>query len=215
MEAVLQEVNAAVGVTGSFVVGEGGRLEARSLPDRYSTQALEVLGRTLVQTLGGIELARRRRAGDLDMGFADGRLLVRNLSPGCLCILTAARVNVALVNLTGNVAVKKIKDLRKDLGGPPPPSPVPAAAPATPAPSTAPAAVDGRAFSVIERELARAIGNEARLVLYYEVAAMGLSKSAFPPGYLGDLIERLSGEIDDPVARERFLQDSRQVLESG
>ncbi len=218
MEAVLQEVNAAVGVTGSFIVGSSGKLEARALLDTIPSENLEAVGRILNQTLAGIELARKRKAGDLDMGFREGRLLVKSLSPGCLCILTARRVNVPLVNLTANVATRKLKEMRKDVPATAPPSVVPAMAPAAsvPAPTQGPAqpaaTVDGRVFPLIERELARAIGGEAQLVLYYEVAAMGLNKSAFPRAYLGDLIERLSGEIDDAAHRSAFLQAAQQAI---
>ena len=223
MDAVLQEVNAAVGVLGSFVVGGHGRVEARVMPDGFTTQALEAVGRTLVQTLGGIEMARKRKVGDLDMVFAEGRLLVKSLSPGGLCILTAKRVNVPLVNMTANVAVKKLKDLRKDMAPaaaePARPASSVAAAFPSPSPAAAPAALagtaDSRVFAVIERELARAIGGEAQLVLYYEVAAMGLSKSAFPRAYLGDLVERLSGEIDEPTRRTQFVQAAQQAIAGG
>jgi hypothetical protein len=67
-------------------------------------------------------------------------------------------------------------------------------------------------FLLIEQALARAIGGEAQLVLYYEVAAMGLNKSAFPRPYLGDLIERLSGEIDDAAHRSTFVQAAQQAI---
>lgn len=222
MDAVLQEVNAAVGVMGSFVVSGNAGVEARVIPDKFSAQALEAVGRTLLQTLGGIELARKRKVGDLDMVFAEGRLLVKSLSPGCLCILTAKRVNVPLVNLTANVAVKKLKEARKDVApvAAEPARPLPAAmATALPAPPAgalggpAPAAmVSGLVFAAIERELARAIGGEAQLVVYYEVAAMGLSKSAFPRAYLGDLVERLSGEIGEPARRAQFVQAVQQAM---
>ncbi len=218
MQAVLQEVNAALGVTGSFVVGGSGKLEARALPDTYPSQNLETVGRMLNQTQAGIELARKRKAGDLDMGFREGRLLVKSLSPGCLCILTAKRVNVPLVNLTANVAVRKLKELRKEAPASTPPPAILAVAPTASVPAAAqggaqPAAtVDGRVFLLIEQALARAIGGEAQLVLYYEVAAMGLNKSAFPRPYLGDLIERLSGEIDDAAHRSTFVQAAQQAI---
>ena len=217
MEAVLQEVNAAAGVAGSFIVGSRGELEARALPDTYPSQTLESVGRMLIQTLAGIELARKRKPGDLDMGFGEGRLLVKALSPGCLCILTAKRVNVPLVNLTANVAVQKLKELRKEApaSAPPPAIPGTAAAPgpaASSVPSQPVATVDGRVLSLIERALARAIGGEAQLVLYYEVAAMGLNKSAFPRAYLGDLVERLSAEIDDAAVRSTFVQAAQQAI---
>jgi hypothetical protein len=157
------------------------------------------------------------------MVFAEGRLLVKSLSPGGLCILTAKRVNVPLVNMTANVAVKKLKDLRKDMAPaatePARPASSVAAASPSPSPAAAPAALagtaDSRVFAMIERELARAIGGEAQLVLYYEVAAMGLSKSAFPRAYLGDLVERLSGEIDEPTRRTQFVQAAQQAIAGG
>lgn len=218
MEAILREVTAAVGVTAAFVCSGAGKVEARVVPGEVSPQALEMVARTLVQTLGGIELARKRKVGDLDLGFAGGRLLVKNLAPGCLCILTVKRVNIPLVNMTANVAVKKLKELRKE---PPaePASDVPAAAsarqapPAVPAVSPAAAArADGRVLAQIEHELSRALGSEAQLVLYYEIAAMGVSKAAFPRAYLGDLVERVSGEIDDPARRAEFLEASKKII---
>jgi hypothetical protein len=41
---------------------------------------------------------------------------------------------------------------------------------------------------------------------------MGLNKSAFPRPYLGDLIERLSGEIDDAAHRSTFVQAAQQAI---
>jgi hypothetical protein len=218
MEAILREVTAAVGVTAAFVCNGAGKVEARVVPGEVPPQVLEMVARTLVQTLGGIELARKRKVGDLDMGFAGGRLLVKNLAPGCLCILTVKRVNIQLVNMTANVAVKKLKELRRE------PAPGPAAdgpttssagqapSPAVPAVSPAAARAEGRVLAQIEQELSRVLGSEAQLVLYYEIAAMGVSKAAFPRAYLGDLVERVSGEIDDPVLRAGFLEASKRII---
>jgi len=223
MEALLQAIATAPGVTAAFVCSGAGKVEASAVPGEMSAQALETVARTLTQTLGGIELARKRKVGDLDMGFAGGRLLVKALSPGCLCLLTVKRVNVALVNLSANVTVKKIKDLRKAAGAVPEAAAVaatasvpaePLEAPASPA-AGATAVVDSRVLSLIERELARALGSEAQLVLYYEIAATGMSKAAFPRACLGDLVERLSGEIGEVSRRETFLQASTKIIMQG
>jgi hypothetical protein len=221
MESILREVTAAVGVTAAFVCSGAGKVEAGVVPGEVSAQALDMVARTLVQTLGGIELARKRKVGDLDMGFAGGRLLVKSLAPGCLCILTVKRVNIPLVNMTANVAVKRLKELRKETAPEPagevraPASAAQAAPPAAPAASPAAARVDGRVLAQIEHELSRALGSEAQLVLYYEIAAMGVSKAAFPRAYLGDLVERVSGEIDDATRRADFLQASQKIIAQG
>lgn len=216
MESVLREVTAAVGVTAAFVCSGAGKVEASVVPGELSAQALEMVSRTLVQTLGGIELARKRKVGDLDLGFAGGRLLVKSLAPGCLCILTVKRVNIPLVNMTANVAVKRLKELRKEIAPMAEPAGetavAAAPAPAVPiVPATA-ARVDGRVLAQIEHELSRVLGSEAQLVLYYEIAAMGVSKAAFPRAYLGDLVERVSGEIDDPGRRAEFLDLCRKII---
>ena len=65
MESVLQEVNAAVGVTGCFVVGANGRLEARALPETYPSPALETVGRTLMRaSVGAPPVAIASPVGD-------------------------------------------------------------------------------------------------------------------------------------------------------
>jgi hypothetical protein len=219
MESVLREVTAAVGVTAAFVCSGTGKVEAGVVPGQVSAQALEIVARTLVQTLGGIELARKRKVGDLDLGFAGGRLLVKSLAPGCLCILTVKRVNIPLVNMTANVAVKKLKELRKEIAPATEPAgeapAVVAPAPAAPTASPSAARADGRVLAQIEHELSRVLGSEAQLVLYYEIAAMGVSKAAFPRAYLGDLVERVSGEIDDPGRRAEFLEASRKIIAQG
>jgi len=69
---------------------------------------------------------RRRKMTDLDLQYADGRLLVKDVSGSCLCILCAPRVNVSLLNLTANVAAKKLAARMKAL---PKTGPVEAAAP--------------------------------------------------------------------------------------
>ncbi len=219
MESVLREVTAAVGVTAAFVCSGAGKVEASVVPGELSAQALEMVSRTLVQTLGGIELARKRKVGDLDLGFAGGRLLVKSLAPGCLCILTVKRVNIPLVNMTANVAVKKLKELRKEIAPMAEPARetavAAAPAPAVPmVPATA-ARADGRVLAQIEHELSRVLGSEAQLVLYYEIAAMGVSKASFPRAYLGDLVERVSGEIDDPGRRAEFLDLCQKIVAQG
>ncbi len=209
MEDILKDINAVVGVTGSFVCDQEGKMVARALAVGFDQPKLEAVGRTLVQTFSGMEMSRRRKVGDIDMTFGEGRLIAKNLTPGCLCILCVRRINVPLVNLTANVAVKKLKALRKDQHE----EAEAVHAVASPAPSQAAGAVlDGKVFSQIERELGRAIGSEAALVIYYEVAAMGVTKSAFPRSRMGELIARVSAEIDDESKRAQFEASAEKIL---
>ncbi len=144
MEEILRDVNAVVGVTGSFVCDDEGRVLAQALPNVFDAEMLSPVGRTLAQTIAGLETTNRRKVGDIDLLYEQGRLIVKNLGDGCLCVLCVRRINVPLLNLTANVAARKlserIKESRSAVARAPMsravPEPELAAAPAAAAPPT-------------------------------------------------------------------------------
>ena len=109
MKSILEDISAVVGVTGCFVCKSEGQLLASAMPDLFDENILSTVGRTMAQTLAGLATARRRKAGDIDLVYAQGRLIAKNLGEGCLCILCTRKINVPLLNLTANVAVKKLR----------------------------------------------------------------------------------------------------------
>lgn len=116
METILRDINAVVGVTGSFICDKDGEVLARLLPDIFDENLVSSVGRTMVQTIAGLKIARRRKVGDIDLLYDQGRLIVKSLGEGCLCILCVRRINVPLLNLTANVAVKKLEQGIKEGG---------------------------------------------------------------------------------------------------
>ena len=108
MENILRDVNAVVGVTGSFVCDDGGSILAKQLPNVYDEAMLLPVGRTMAQTIAGLRVAHGRQIGDIDLLYAQGRLIIKSVEGGCLCILCVRRVNVPLLNLTANVAAQKL-----------------------------------------------------------------------------------------------------------
>jgi predicted regulator of Ras-like GTPase activity (Roadblock/LC7/MglB family) len=114
MEEILRDVNAVVGVTGSFVCDDEGRVLAHALPDIFDANMLSPVGRTLAQTIAGLETTNRRKVGDIDLLYEQGRLIVKNLGDGCLCVLCVRRINVPLLNLTANVAARKLSERIKE-----------------------------------------------------------------------------------------------------
>jgi predicted regulator of Ras-like GTPase activity (Roadblock/LC7/MglB family) len=113
MEDILKDINAVVGVTGSFVCNGEGQVSASALPDLFDETILSTVGRTMAQTLAGLATARRRKIGDIDLIYDQGRLITKNIGEGCLCIVCVRHINVPLLNLTANVAVKKLVQLIK------------------------------------------------------------------------------------------------------
>jgi predicted regulator of Ras-like GTPase activity (Roadblock/LC7/MglB family) len=109
MEDILKDINAVMGVTGSFICNGEGQVLASALPNLFDETILSTVGRTITQTMAGLAIARRRKIVDIDLVYDQGRLIGKNLGEGCLCILCVRNINVPLLNLTANVAAKKLK----------------------------------------------------------------------------------------------------------
>ena len=64
MEDILKDINAMVGVMGSFVCNDEGQVSASALPELYDETILSTVGRIVAQTMAGLATARRRKIGD-------------------------------------------------------------------------------------------------------------------------------------------------------
>jgi predicted regulator of Ras-like GTPase activity (Roadblock/LC7/MglB family) len=107
MQDILKDINAVVGVTGSFVCNGEGQILASALPELFDETILSAVGRTMAE----VATARRREIGDIDLVYDQGRLIAKNLGEGYLCILCVRHINVPLLNLTANVAAKKLGEM--------------------------------------------------------------------------------------------------------
>jgi predicted regulator of Ras-like GTPase activity (Roadblock/LC7/MglB family) len=114
MENILKDINAVVGVTGSFVCNEDGQVLSKLMPSVFDSNMLLGVSRTMAQTIAGLKIAQQSDVGDIDLLYDDGRLVVKDVGDGCLCILCVKRINVPLLNLTANVAVKKLQAKLKE-----------------------------------------------------------------------------------------------------
>ncbi len=134
METILKDINAVVGVMGSFVCDGEGQIVARLMLNVFDEDLLSPVGRTMAQTIAGLKIAQRCKIGDIDLVYDEGRLIVKSVDEGCLCILCVKRVNTPLLNLTLNVAAKKLEEKFKE----PEPAPPVVEAEAEPAPEPKP-----------------------------------------------------------------------------
>jgi predicted regulator of Ras-like GTPase activity (Roadblock/LC7/MglB family) len=148
METILKDINAVVGVTGSFVCDDEGRIMARLMPGIFDEHLLSPVARTVAQTITGLKAARRRKVGDIDLLYDEGRLIVKSVGEGHLCILCVKRINVPLLNMTANVAVKKLEEKLKE----PRPAAMASAEPQEPEPEskTKPEAEPARKMTLAE-----------------------------------------------------------------
>jgi predicted regulator of Ras-like GTPase activity (Roadblock/LC7/MglB family) len=151
MEAILKEINSVVGVTGSFVCSDDGNVTAQALPASFSADSIALAARVATQTFHALEISGRH-IPEADLTFEQGSLILKNLRGAILVIVCARNINLPFLNLTANVAAKKIADeLKAPVAAPvstPAPEPItPPVAPRVPepeivAPPAAPRAPD-------------------------------------------------------------------------
>lgn len=113
MKNLLEDISGVVGVTGCFVCDADGQIISSSLAGVFSPDDLSLVSRTITQTTAGLTTVRRRKVHEIDLLFSGGRLVVKPLSDGCLCILCSRQINVPLLNLTANVAARKLSEALK------------------------------------------------------------------------------------------------------
>ena len=224
MQAILGDIGALMGVTGSFVCGRDGALVAKAMPAGTEESGLATVGRSLMQVFAGLEADRHKRPTEIDLVYQGGLMLVKNLGAGCLCVLCARQANVAMVNMTANMAARKLKDTLASVPAAvaasatgPGPVPVTAAPAAVAAPGPVPAAASGAppvapdVVTQIEHELARVVGPVAMLAVDDAVGGLKCTRQTLPSSALGAWIERLAGEIADAGKRAQFVQTARRL----
>jgi predicted regulator of Ras-like GTPase activity (Roadblock/LC7/MglB family) len=114
VKQLLADINAVAGVKGSFVCDAEGTVVAEDLPSSFGTPAVQLAARTLQQTVDGLETTRRRRVNQLDIVFHDSRIVVKNLRTGYLYVVCTRNINVPLLDLTANLAARKLSQMLKE-----------------------------------------------------------------------------------------------------
>lgn len=231
MENHLKEINAMLGVVGSFVCLSDSSVAAKAMPDRFDEATVETAAQVAAQTLNALETSGLRVA-EVDLVYSQGRLLLKNLRGGILAIVCARNINIPLLNLTANVVAKKIApELKPPKAGPPVAAPpVLAASPIVPqepiaAETTSPTlevashgttlpieAVDGKFFNELTRGLSRIIGPAGGVVIEDEIDALKETQESFPKERASELVERVSLAIRDETKRARFKQDMSEAI---
>jgi hypothetical protein len=145
MDDILRTISNVVGVNGCFVCDEAGDILAASLRTLVRDHSLTVVGYTAAQAMAGLRVSKRKRV-DVDLVYAGGRVILKPLQGGCLCIVCEPRISIPLLNLTADAAIGKLQTALKGAVSPlaapvvraPSPSPAPSAPPAAPKQELAP-----------------------------------------------------------------------------
>lgn len=109
IDAVLKQLNSILGVVGSFVYSDEGKVVTQLAP-RYTDEQAQRAARIVHQVLRTLE-ASGIRLTDVDLNFGQGYVVLKNLRGGVLGIVCARNVNVPIVRLNADLAAKKLSDV--------------------------------------------------------------------------------------------------------
>jgi predicted regulator of Ras-like GTPase activity (Roadblock/LC7/MglB family) len=108
-QEILASLASQIGVRGAFIFDAEGSIQAASVDERETEFDLEPSGRAFSRTLAGLVSQHRGRLIDLDLIYHDGRVLLRTFENGFLAILCDRQVNLPLLTISIEDAVRRLR----------------------------------------------------------------------------------------------------------
>ncbi len=109
MEQVLQQINTLPGVVGSLVTFADDRVAASAFPPIFDEPTIKDATGTLSAIRARLQLGASLDL--LDLRYANGRILVKPLAGGFLLLLCTKEVNLQVLAISLNVAMKRLEKL--------------------------------------------------------------------------------------------------------
>lgn len=119
MQEILQHINSVEGVIGSAVFSEKGDVLSNVFPALIDAPAIKTAAGLALECAHGLQIAQT--LDTLDLRYAEGRVIIKTFPGAMLCLLCSKNVNMQVLSITLNLAIKKLESrLPKDT--PPPES---------------------------------------------------------------------------------------------
>lgn len=131
MQDILQQINSVEGVIGSAVFGEKGEVLVHAFPALIDASALKEAANLALECTHGLQIAQTLDI--LDLRYAEGRIIIKAFPGALLCLLCSKAINMQVLNITLNLATKKLESLLPKETPAPEPAAVPSYLPDTPA----------------------------------------------------------------------------------
>lgn len=109
MQDILRHINSIDGVIGSAVFNEKGAVLSHAFPPLVDAASLRSSAELIVECAHGLQIAQTLEA--LDMRYADGRIIIKAFPGAFLCLMCAKTINLQVLFITLNLAVKKLEAL--------------------------------------------------------------------------------------------------------
>jgi len=109
MQDILRYINSVDGVIGSAVFNEKGEVVDHAFPPLIDAGSLKSVAGMVLECAHGLQIARTLDI--LDLRYAEGRLIVKAFPGALLCLMCAKNINLQVLTITLNLAVKKLEAL--------------------------------------------------------------------------------------------------------
>ncbi|ACD94070.1 hypothetical protein [Trichlorobacter lovleyi] len=122
MQTILQQITAIDGVIGTSLYNEQGKILAAACPLILDEKHLSTAAGTVLDCLHALQIPQNLVA--MDLRFSEGRLMVRPLTGAYISVLCSKNVNMSMVTITLNLALRKLEQMLPKPGATPAAEPV-------------------------------------------------------------------------------------------
>jgi predicted regulator of Ras-like GTPase activity (Roadblock/LC7/MglB family) len=109
MQDILRYINSVEGVIGSAVFDEHGIVVDHAFPPIIDADSIKTAAGLVLECAHGLQITQSLDI--LDMRYAEGRIIIKTFPGAMLCLLCAKNVNLQVLTITLNLAVKKLEAL--------------------------------------------------------------------------------------------------------
>ena len=109
MQEVLKQIASLDGVMGTTLFNEQGKVLAHVCPPLIDASQLSTAAMTIMDCVEGLQITQSVHS--IELRYAEGRIVIRKLQGAFICVPCAKNVNLSMVNITLNLALKKLEAL--------------------------------------------------------------------------------------------------------
>jgi predicted regulator of Ras-like GTPase activity (Roadblock/LC7/MglB family) len=107
MKDILQHINSVDGVIGSALFSNRGEVLAHAVPALVDTASLSKAASLILECTYALQISETMEL--LDLRYSDGRVLVKSFPGALLFLLCANNINLQVLSISLNLAVKKLE----------------------------------------------------------------------------------------------------------
>jgi predicted regulator of Ras-like GTPase activity (Roadblock/LC7/MglB family) len=109
MQDILHYINSVEGVIGSAVFNDHGGVVDHAFPPIIDASSLKTAAGLVRECAHGLQIAQSLDI--LDLRYSDGRIIIKSFPGAMLCLLCAKNINLQVLTINLNLAVKKLEAL--------------------------------------------------------------------------------------------------------